>query len=1110
MKKLTILFLCLFSLVFCLMLSGCGKGSETTTDTTTETPTTNDPGTSTTSGTSRPTETTPTPVTTEPTPSRVKPEEVTVGKVRIQLLSDSLVRVEQAMSDGSFQDKASFSVINRDAWYKVEHTVETEGDNTVIKTAAYHVIVPTDATSINKVVITTPDGEELWHYETKTNSDIFLPSPSDELASWYFTDNPRVIPSENGYSLPVDGDYTANNGWTTDTLANDNFVFLPGGSYETFMKDFIELTGRSEMITLNLLGYWDSRYYEYSATSALNQIKEYQKRGYSIDILVIDTDWRDASRGVGYEINERLFPDMKQFLEDAHELGVTIYFNDHPEPAKGTSSLLAEDEIEYRTENLTLLLSLGLDYWWYDRNWSVALNGVDSNLSIYTTGMYAFQWITQEYYESITDVDEYARRALIMANVDGIWNGEMTDPTEVAAHKYSIQWTGDIGTSEESLRKEIYNLIYGGVEMGIPYMSSDLGGHTSEVSDEMYVRWMQYGALSTICRVHCTKPFSRMPWLYGDIAESVTKEYVGMRYRLMPLYYALAHENYVTGLPVMRRLDIVYPQYVEADANDQYLLGDYILIAPISGKGLDPIDPSWLSADGKEGLYVEYFKNNALSGTPAYTGYTTELNYDWKTSGPSVLGSPADNYSVRFSGKITVGDTDVLIGAYADDGVRVYIDGTLVINGWTVYDTYLASGVLKAGSTHDIKIEYCEYTGNAHIQIGTMNQLDDDRDVFLPEGVWMDVWTGKEYVGPCTINVVHSLHTSPIFVRQGAVVPLVTQAQNTFGIDWSKITLDVYPSVNYKAETTIYEDDTTTVAYKDGVYRTTDVTMNYADGALVLNIGATNGAFTTDFTERDYTIRLHMRESFGAITKITVNGVEVTATTHKKSAESTPFAEFGAALDADIVEFTVKTALDKENEVKIYFASAQEDTVNEAYDDSAVKFTVVANTISKTAMNGLNLSAEGDLDWALFGATTPESILRKKDGKGWIGATTSDDDIYEFSDNYSIRWTDGDVTQIGSSTRGPVSGRNFQTVLKTDGTKMTYTIYLGGYKSVAKITVRDRAGNVETLSFGNLNSNFYRQIVIECEAGEASELHINYSLLSGDNITFSAITASAD
>ncbi len=1108
MKKLTRFFLIVFTLVICLLLVSCKGGADTTVSSSTEE--TSSEGADTTEGVtaeSTADETTATVV------ERVSPEEITVGKVRIQLLSDTLVRHEVAMTNGSFQDAASYSVINRDKWYKVDYTVEEDGSNTVIKTENYIITLPTSATNISKAVITSPDGEELWHYETKTDSDIFLPSPSDELDAWYFTDNPRVIPSEYGYSLPSDGTTLTNNGWKTDKNATDCFVFLPQGSYKQFMLDFIDLTGRSEMITLNLLGYWDSRYYEYSETTALKQIKDYQNKGYSIDVLVIDTDWRDASRGVGYEINDSLFPDMARFLEKAHALGVTIVFNDHPEPVSGTDNLLDAEEIEYRTENLTLLLSLGLDYWWYDRNWTVALNGIDSGLSLFTTGMYAFQWITESYYESIVeDADEYARRALIMANVDGIWNGEMTDPTEVAAHRYTLQWTGDIGTSSESLKKEFYNAIYGGAEMGIPYISADLGGHTSEVSSEMYVRWIQFGALSNICRVHCTKPFSRMPWLYGDVAVSVAKEYVGMRYRLLPVYYTLAYENYTTGLPIMRRLDIAYPQYAEANANDEYMLGDYIIVAPISGKTLTPVEGSWLTSNGRNGLYVEYFRNNALSGTPAYTGYTTTLSYDWVESGPSELGGLSDNFSVRWSGEITVGENDTYLCFFADDGVKCWIDGELVVDGWSVYDTYLETPFLEAGKTYDIKIEYCEYGGKAHIQVGAMNYVDDAREVFLPEGVWMDVWTGEEYVGPTTVTVMHGLETSPIFVRQGAIIPLVSQAQNTSEIDWSKITLDVYPSTNYDAKATIYEDDYSTVAYKDGQYRTTEVTTDYADSVLTIRIGATRGSYdgAPDFTEREYTVHLHDRANFGSITKIEVNGVVITLDTYKKSSDSTPFIETGAALDADITEFTVKTALDKAVEIKVYYESATDDGVNEDYDDSAVDFTVKATTITKNGMQNLNLSEEGDLDWAMFGASTPDSIIRKKNGKGWISATESWDSIYEFSDNYTICWTDGDTTTSGSSTRGPVSGRNFDVELTTDGSKVTYTIYLGGYKSVAKITVRDRAGNVETLTFGNLATNFYRKITIECEAGEASTLYVNYSLLCGDNITFSAVTVSAD
>ena len=99
-----------------------------------------------------------------------------------------------------------------------------------------------------------------------------------------------------------------------------------------------------------------------------------------------------------------------------------------------------------------------------------------------------------------------------------------------------------------------------------------------------YVKWMQYGALSPIYRPHCAWVGSvdegRMPWLKGEDALNIIRDYVNLRYRLLPTYYNLSHENYETGMPLVRRLDFEYPEYESASRNDQYLLGEDILIAP--------------------------------------------------------------------------------------------------------------------------------------------------------------------------------------------------------------------------------------------------------------------------------------------------------------------------------------------------------------------------------------------------------------------------------------------------------------------------------------------------------------------------------------------------
>ena len=260
---------------------------------------------------------------------------------------------------------------------------------------------------------------------------------------------------------------------------------------------------------------------------------------------------------------------MQWFLKTAHSKNVKIMFNDHPEPQ---SHILDPVEVEYRNRNLTNLFKIGLDIWWYDRNWSTHLiSPIDINKEVF--GMYIYQWITQDYYPN--------QRPLIMANTDGIDNGVLNRPPNIAAHRYTIQWTGDIFHDFDSLRNEIENAVYSGVYAPFAYTSSDLGGHNGDPTLQEYIRWVEYGALSPIFRLHCTRGTTRDPWAYGELAENVVKKFVQMRMRLLPIFYTAARENYDTGVPILRRCDLAYPNYKEAERNDQYLLGKDILVAPI-------------------------------------------------------------------------------------------------------------------------------------------------------------------------------------------------------------------------------------------------------------------------------------------------------------------------------------------------------------------------------------------------------------------------------------------------------------------------------------------------------------------------------------------------
>ena len=313
-------------------------------------------------------------------------------------------------------------------------------------------------------------------------------------------------------------------GWDLSNDAPDVYVFLPTADGKMLRSDFLKLTGPTEMPPLFAFGAWDSRWYAYTEQTALQQIADYRERQIPLDVLVIDTDWRKGGSH-GYDVNTDDFPDLPRFFKEAHDQHVRIMFNDHPEPV--AEAALDPKEMDYRFNHLSALLNQGLDIWWFDRNWSTHLLSPMPGLRLEAWGM--------QVYRDSTLVVHPNRRPMIMANVDGIDNGKRNQPPDMAVHRFPIQWTGDIGPSFDFLRRAIENAVHAGVASAFAYESDDLGGHTSDPSPEGYVRWIEYGALSPIYRPHCTRNLKRMPWAFGDDAQKIARDYVQMRYRLLPL-----------------------------------------------------------------------------------------------------------------------------------------------------------------------------------------------------------------------------------------------------------------------------------------------------------------------------------------------------------------------------------------------------------------------------------------------------------------------------------------------------------------------------------------------------------------------------------------------
>lgn len=749
----------------------------------------------------------------------------------------------------------------------------------------------------------------MWIFEGDSgdlfsNNRYWIPNPNENTQAWAIADTPRYVPALS--SEPWGGGYNVapqempNNGWVLDNHSQDVYVFLPAGDGRQLRKDFITLTGRTDLIPLRALGGWDSRYYPYTQQEALDKIDLYRSKEIPLDVFVVDTDWR-VGASHGYGVNTTLFPDMEQFITDAHNKHVGIVFNDHPEPQ---ADVLDYVEVKYRNDGLRSLFDIGLDTWWYDRNWHTAIippAGINKEVF----GMYLYHWVTQDYYPD--------RRPFTMTNVDGIDNGWLNRPPNIAAHRYNMQWTGDTTHDDASLQREIRNAVYNGVFQPFAYTSTDLGGHMGTPTTEQYCRWVQFGALSPIFRLHCTAGITRDPWAYADPAEQVVRDYVQMRMRLLPVFYTAARDNYDTGEPILKRCDLNYPGFSEAESDYQYLLGDDILVAPVMSSTDRAVPADWLNNGGLSG---EYFDNTTLSGAPAMTRTDATVDFGWGTGGPG--GSlPADNFSVRWTGNMTVnGDSGVKLGVASDDGCRLWINGVLVVDQWVPQAETVtwAAGVYAAGQTYSIKIEYYEATGQAACRL--VYEKDGNstvqRELWIPPGAWADVWTGDVINGPQMHTAEVTLTQMPLFVKQTSIVPLAPNLQYTGQASWDPITLDVYAGPGGDAATAgVYEDDGVSNNYRSGSYRTTALETSVDDGekTVSVTINPAQGSYAGALANRSWVLRLHAPDGWPQTPNaVTVDGGETAFTIIPRDENAMPFSVTGGSPDGDVIEVPVPPA----------------------------------------------------------------------------------------------------------------------------------------------------------------------------------------------------------
>jgi hypothetical protein len=113
----------------------------------------------------------------------------------------------------------------------------------------------------------------------------------------------------------------------------------------------------------------------------------------------------------------------------------------------------------------------------------------------------------------------------------------------------------------------------------------------------------------------------------------------------------------------------------------------------------------------------EYFGNRFLTGSPTLVRDDGNIDFVWGTESPAP-GLPGDGFSARWTRTIALQGGSYRFYATSDDGVRIWLDGVLIIDQW--HDgsavTYTSDRTIGAGN-HSLRVEYYENSGDAQIRV---------------------------------------------------------------------------------------------------------------------------------------------------------------------------------------------------------------------------------------------------------------------------------------------------------------------------------------------------------------------------------------------------------
>ena len=392
------------------------------------------------------------------------------------------------------------------------------------------------------------------------------------------------------------------------------YYLINGDSNDKILENYTLLTGRQPLPPRWALGYIQSKFGYKNQSEATNAVSKLQNQGFPIDAVGLDLYWYgDETKMGNMDWYTPTWPSPEDMMKKLSAKGVkTILITDPYISTKSdqyqtaeTLSLFAKrydsgqtytQDIWNGTVGLLDIFNPETQTWLWNKYKKLSLQGVSGwwtdkiepdyhpfdayhvlGNARQVHNLYPLFWSKNLYEHYKADFPE---KRLFNLTRSG-WSG---------SQRYGIlPWSGDVARYWAGLKLQVPIMVQAGMS-GIAYMHSDIGGFATmsdktNKDEELDLRWFQLGTFSPITRNHGQRPDPE-PFNLSEPFYSIVKNYLSIRYQLLPYTYSLAWKNSISGRPICMPMDYFKNKKDLGDINDQYFFGENLIIAPVLLHGM--------------------------------------------------------------------------------------------------------------------------------------------------------------------------------------------------------------------------------------------------------------------------------------------------------------------------------------------------------------------------------------------------------------------------------------------------------------------------------------------------------------------------------------------